>query len=510
MSSFNTVCMPPSTRRETRLTPLQADQLTKPTPLQWSKGMSYLLTMSIHRQRTSKEKISKEKISKEKINWPPVLELVNATFTRFQSFVLAYPNGLQHLNILSVQYKERHREDGAGSLTHRVRSKAWVPALDLCSAAEKKEFMRYFEDLVEAERALSLTPGSTVMRNIEVPRVSWIEFNVPKSLQERHATYYKASSPEDEDGDQEVQGGDPEMEHEAMGQLHEEIADGEGMEQEEEQDEQTWADVAGPSTSRFAPAKSSFQPATGANALIGGAPSTGGVFSGTSTGNPGSPFHSSGVYPAAYYPTYDASGRPVVAQTTLSEDLSFSLDGTLWAEARNRLSTEDNVKAREGLNKLIGKLHSWPLLPMIHTKKVDSTTGKPIITIRAASFKRKQAEEVFVDSTSPVYNFAGRVYKVQFKDAVTGQSAETDVLLCSEKYCAVCDSTNACLAEVISLLPGTRPVIHEDDMTVIPRQGPTFAPGRQSREANTLSLEHSYVLHVVFTGGKRFLVDVAY
>jgi hypothetical protein len=296
-----------------------------------------------------------------------------------------------------------------------------------------------------------------------------------------------------------------------MEQQHEEIVDGEGMEQEE-QDEQTWADIAGPSTSKFAPAKSSLQPTTGANALIGAAPSTGGASSRISTGNPGSSFHPSGnAYPSAYYPTYDASGRPVVAQTTFSEDLSSSLDGTLWAEAKNRLSTEDNFKAREGLNKLIKKLHSWPLLPMVHTKKVDSTTGKPIITIRAASFKRKQAEEVFVDSTSPVYNFAGRVYKVEFRDAVTGQSAEADLLLCSEKYCAICDKNNACLAEAISvLMPKQRPVIHEDDMTVIPRQGPTFAPGRQSREANTLSLEHSYVLHVVFTGGKRFLVDVAY
>jgi hypothetical protein len=464
--------------------------------------MSYLLSMSIHRQRTSKEKI----------NWPPVLELVNATFTRFPSSVLAYPNGLQHPNILSVQYKERHREDGAGSLTHRVRSKAWVLALDLCSPAEKKEFMGYFEDLVEAERVLSLTPGSSVVRNTGDPTVCWIEFNVAKSWQERHAIYYKSSSPEDEDGDQGVQGGDPEIEDEEMEQQHEEIADGEGMEQEEQQDEQTRADIAGPSTSRFAPAKLSLQPSARANVLIGDAPSTSGTSSEISTSNPGSSFHPSGnAYPAAYYPTYDASGRPVVAQTTFSEDLSSSLDGTLWAEARNRLITEDNVKAREGLNKLIEKLHSWPLLPMVHTKKVDSTTGKPIVTIRAASFKRKQAEEVFVDSTSPVYNFAGRVYKVEFKDAVTGQSAETDVLLCSEKYCATCDSANECLAEAISvLMPKQRPIIHEDDMIVVPRQGPTFAPGRQSREANTLSLEHSYVLHVVFTGGKRFLVDVAY
>jgi hypothetical protein len=41
-------------------------------------------------------------------------------------------------------------------------------------------------------------------------------------------------------------------------------------------------------------------------------------------------------------------------------------------------------------------------------------------------------------------------------------------------------------------------------------QGPTFAPGGQTLEANNVSFLHSYVLHFVFAGGKRILVDVTY
>jgi hypothetical protein len=458
--------------------------------------MSYLLTMSIHCQRNGKQRT----------NWPPVLELVNATFTRFPSFVLAYPNGLEHPNILSVQYKERHRADGVGSRDHRVRPKAWVLAQDLCTPAEMREFMGYVEDLIEAERVLSLKPDSSVIRNTEDPRVYWIVFNVARSMQERQVTYYQSPSSEAEDGNFRVQRGHQEMEDGEMGQQHE-IADGESMEHEEEQDEQTSAGIAVSSSSRFVPAKSSLQPTARANLLIGGAPSTDGTLSGTSTRNTEFHHSSGNTHSTAYYATSGASGRTSVAQRPSSQDLSSSLDGV---EARDLLSAEINFKAREGLIKLIEKLHSWPELAIVHTKKVDFTTGKPIVVIQAASFKRKQAEEVFVGSASPVYSFAGRVYKMEFRDEVTGQSVEVDTLLCSEKFCATCNSANECLAEAMSLMPRQRPVIHEGDMVMIPRQGPTFAPGGQAREANDTPFEHSYVLYVVFSGLKRFLVDVAY
>ena len=370
--------------------------------------------------------------------------------------------------------------------------------------------MSYFEDLVEAERVLSLKPGSSVVRNTEDPRVYWIEFNVARSMHERQVTYYPSAPSEAEDGNHRVQHGHQEMEDEEMGRQHEEIADGDSMEHEEEKDEQTSAGIAAASFSGFAPAKSSLQSTAGADPLIGGAPLTGGILSGTSAGNTDFPHSSGDTHPTADYATFAASGRTFVAQRTVSQDLSSSIVDTLFTEARDRLSAEISTKVREGLIKLIEKLHSWPELPMVHTKKVDFTTDKPIVVIQAASFEHKQAEEIFVGSASPVYSFSGRVYKVEFKDEVTGQSVETDTLLCSEKFCATCNSANECLAEVMSLMPRQRPVINEGDMVMIPRQGPTFAPGGQVREANATPFEHSYVLHVMFTGLKRLLVDVAY
>jgi hypothetical protein len=171
---------------------------------------------------------------------------------------------------------------------------------------------------------------------------------------------------------------------------------------------------------------------------------------------------------------------------------------------------DNHSEARDGLDRLVGKLHSWPELPMVHTETVEFKSGKPTITIGASSFGRRRTEEVFVGSISPVYSFAGRVYKVDFIDEATGQTAEVDSLLCSVRFCGFCHSANACLAEVIPSLGRQRPVIHEDDMKMVAGQGPTFAPGGQTLEANNVPFLHSYVLHVVFADGKRILVDVTY
>jgi hypothetical protein len=54
------------------------------------------------------------------------------------------------------------------------------------------------------------------------------------------------------------------------------------------------------------------------------------------------------------------------------------------------------------------------------------------------------------------------------------------------------------------------PFIHEEDIIMIARQGPTFLPIGQAHEHDTAYSAESYVLHVVFKGGKRGLVDVAY
>jgi hypothetical protein len=68
----------------------------------WSKAMNYMLAMCIYRQQVRKAN------GQSRRNWPAVVELVNATFTRFPSFMLSYPNGVDAAR-LQGQYNDRHR-----------------------------------------------------------------------------------------------------------------------------------------------------------------------------------------------------------------------------------------------------------------------------------------------------------------------------------------------------------------------------------------------------------------
>jgi hypothetical protein len=56
----------------------------------------------------------------------------------------------------------------------------------------------------------------------------------------------------------------------------------------------------------------------------------------------------------------------------------------------------------------------------------------------------------------------------------------------------------------------SRPVVSVEDIAFVPHQGLTFQPGDRDHELDDTHVGHSYVSHVMFTGGKRVLVDVLY
>jgi hypothetical protein len=133
--------------------------------------MSYILAICYYRQ---------QKVGDATTNWSAVLELVNVTFPKFPSFARSFPNGLAETYRLQSNYNARHRPNDIHLNEHR--NSAWVLEYDQCTLPEQTESIGHLEDLIEAERALSLRPESSVVRNTENPPVWWIEFNVTNSV----------------------------------------------------------------------------------------------------------------------------------------------------------------------------------------------------------------------------------------------------------------------------------------------------------------------------------------
>ena len=78
--------------------------------------MNYLLAISVYRQQNVNTGGNKT------IRWQAVLELVNATFDQFPTFVRSYPIGLKDVNKLKSQYNDRHRPLQS---QYRSTSKGW-------------------------------------------------------------------------------------------------------------------------------------------------------------------------------------------------------------------------------------------------------------------------------------------------------------------------------------------------------------------------------------------------
>jgi hypothetical protein len=466
--------------------------------MEWSKATNYMLTMCVYRQSTPTGN------NERKINWDAVVDLVNATFTRFPSFVLSYPNGVTS-HRLQGQYGGRHRPHATRPTEHTVSH--WALEHDTATVAEEAEFTSHLDDLVEAERILDLDPNSSVAINTEKPRIWWIEFNVAAFKRDYHAKYptdYSAEDGSDSQGSQDGEEGqeDEEMDDDAMEYPDEEMQDVEDGDQEEdivyEEQEQPPAGSDAPSSpgNAFATVTS--------NALDDNAHSIGQGDSDTSKS-----------IPALIKANSNARRPRALAGTRTSIRPARRLASVARTRpGQDRLSAEENSSARNGLGpapmdhftRLISRLNSWPEIPMVHTKKVDRNSALSMISTQFLLSGPVSPEEIFVSSNAPANSFMGRVHRIWFNDHTTDQWAEVDVLICDERHCDDCHSRSP-LPPLLQQRQ-TCPLVHEDDLAMVPHQGLTFQPGGRIWELNNMQSGHSYVQYVTFTGGKRVLVDV--
>ena len=310
---------------------------------------------------------------------------------------------------------------------------------------------------------MSLRPDSAVVEHTEEAPVWWIEFNVTNAEHTRKVTYHQRDeSSEDE---------------------HHQVQDGkEGDEESSEKDD-----------------KSDRPP------LVS---------------------HDKSHSPASTQPIgIGARSNAVVNITSsLAQEASDSSDGTHGlanennkaqvipeTEATQHVRNGKNVSPNDPFHRLITKLHSWPRLPMAHSRKVDSRAGQPVIVTRGISTGAIATGEIFVCSSSPVYASAGHVRRIVFCDQVTGQRADVDVLLCSQSVCVACNLDDSPTSQSITRHPRqARPLVHENDIVMVPYQGPTFQPQTRRALANPARIGPTDVLEVMFTGGKRMMVDVVY
>ena len=148
---------------------------------------------------------------------------------------------------------------------------------------------------------------------------------------------------------------------------------------------------------------------------------------------------------------------------------------------------------------------------MVHSKKVDRSTHLSVVSTQTIMSGPVLPEDIFVSTSSPSQSWAGRVHRIWFHDHIRGQYAEVDVLLCDERTCAVCNTSLPPLPDATTLQQRQScPLMHEDELAMVPHQGLTFQPGRQLRELPNTGFGHGYVQYVTFMGGKRVLLDVIY
>jgi hypothetical protein len=159
-------------------------------------------------------------------------------------------------------------------------------------------------------------------------------------------------------------------------------------------------------------------------------------------------------------------------------------------------TTDRDPLLMDSFTHLVWRLHAWSEIPMVHSKSVDRSTNLRVVSTRTILSGPAKAENIFVSTNSQPHPFAARVYSAHFHDHTTNQYGEVDVLPASEA--------------VAGQRGQSRPVISEEDMKMVPGQGLTFQPSELAWQNTTSQTGGSYPSHVVFTGGKRVVVDIVH
>lgn len=159
----------------------------------------------------------------------------------------------------------------------------------------------------------------------------------------------------------------------------------------------------------------------------------------------------------------------------------------------------------KSFDRFVAKLNAWPLLPVVHTSKVDYSGTVPTVNLRAANLQLMAPSDIFLQGSVP---YAGGINRVTFCDQMTGDSAELDVQFCSS--CMACGTSSSAAPQHTSAQPGqVIPMVHNDDIIMLAVQGTTFSPRTQAQPRTLVHSNDNVQMHVYFTGGKKVLVEVA-
>jgi hypothetical protein len=164
------------------------------------------------------------------------------------------------------------------------------------------------------------------------------------------------------------------------------------------------------------------------------------------------------------------------------------------AQASTNGATLPAVLARSRFDVFVDKLHTWEKLPVVHSKNVDTSGAIATVNIRTAQGALLLPAKIFEMTGTP---FAGPVNRVLFRDPVSGESAQVDVVMCS--------ACTGCGNQTVS---ATLPRVHNRDISTTDGRGAVFVPRDPSRSLTSVHRDNNYQMHVFFTGGKRVVVEV--
>lgn len=169
------------------------------------------------------------------------------------------------------------------------------------------------------------------------------------------------------------------------------------------------------------------------------------------------------------------------------------------------------------LNSIIQSVKNNSKIPMVHTKDVDFSSGEPIYVVRNHKVNHDPATGVstvddieqriqFINQDTILYMLAGEVRRISFRDTITGQSQQMDVMLC-DFFCRECQSGarfNAEREDVADLRKGL-PVVHQKDIIMLENTLLAFAPREQSPKTGDVPLA-AEIHNVIFGDSKSHRV----
>jgi hypothetical protein len=137
--------------------------------MDWSKDINFMLALAAEHQKVP------IRGGKTQIDLKAVLEIVNHVFQHTPSFANKFPQGLSDSGKLQSQWNDRMRPHKQNPAQHRHAS--WAFQRELCTPQEIQRLTPLGDTVINAERALSQNPGSSV-RDPGPNAIRWTQYDV--------------------------------------------------------------------------------------------------------------------------------------------------------------------------------------------------------------------------------------------------------------------------------------------------------------------------------------------